>query len=70
MQKMYSFLFCEFQLITVLLLIYDFLYEPKHKFLLSKTVCVGFFIFDSTSFLSKFIILFNKMYGLFNFKTS
>ena len=41
-----------------------FLYELKHKIHLSKTVCcVDFSIFDSDSFLLKFIFLFNKMYG-------
>ena len=44
-----------------------FLYGLKHKVRLSKTVCG---IFDSISFLLKFIILFNKMHGLFDFKTS
>ena len=43
-----------------------FLYELKHM------VCVEFSIFNSVSFLSKFIFLFNKKHGLkklFNFKT-
>ena len=44
-------------------------YELKHKVRLSKTVC-GVFIFNSVLFLLKFIFLFNKMHGLFDFKTS
>ena len=32
--------------------------------------CVGFSIFDSASFLLKFIFLFYKIHGLFDFKTS
>ena len=46
-----------------------FLYELKHKVRLSKTAC-GFSVFDSVAFLLKFIFLFNKMHGLFDFKTS
>ena len=46
-----------------------FLDELKHKFV-SLKLCVGFSIFDSVSFLLKFIFLFNKMHGLFDFKTS
>ena len=46
----------------------QFLYARKHKVRLSKTV--RFSIFDFTSFLWNFIILFNKMQGLFDFKTS
>ena len=46
-----------------------FLYELKHKVRLSK-MCGGFSIFDSVLFLLKFIFLFNKMHGLFDFKTS
>ena len=44
-----------------------FFYEMKHRIRLSKTVCR---IFHSVSFLLKFIFLFNKMYGLFDFKRS
>ena len=44
-----------------------FLYELKHKVRLSKTVCG---IFDSFWFLLKFIFLFHKMHGFFDFKTS
>ena len=46
-----------------------FSYELKRKVRLSK-VCVGFSIFDSVSFLLKFIFLFNKKHGLFDFKAS
>ena len=46
-----------------------FLYELKHMVRLSK-LCVGFSIFGSVSFLLKFIFWFNKMHGLFDFKTS
>ena len=45
-----------------------FLYELMHKVCLSKTVC-GIFHFDSVSCLLKFIFLFNKMHGIFDFKT-
>ena len=37
-----------------------FSYELKYKVCLFKTI-VGFFIFDSVSFLLNFIFLFNKM---------
>ena len=47
-----------------------FLYELKRKVRLSKMLGVGFSIFDSVSFLLKFIFLFNKMHGTFYFKTS
>ena len=63
-QKISSFFFHELQLIIVLLLICDS-YELKHK-----KLCVGFSIFDSVLFLSKFIFLFNNMHGIFDFKTS
>ena len=43
----------------------QFLYELKRKVYLSKTF-VGFLIFNSVSFLLKFIFLFNKMHGLLN----
>ena len=43
--------------------------ELKHKVLPSKTVC-EIFDFESVSLLLKFIFLFNKMHGLFDFKTS
>ena len=44
-----------------------FLYELG---LVSLKLCVGFSIFDSVSFLLKFIFLFNKMDRHFDFKTS
>ena len=44
-----------------------FLYELKHEFRLSETVCG---IFDSVPFLLKFIFLFSKMHGLLDFRTS
>ena len=46
-----------------------FSYELKRKVRLSK-VYVGFSVFNSVSFLLKFIFLFNKNHGLFDFKTS
>ena len=46
-----------------------FLYELEHKVRLSKTVC-GIFHFRFRFILLKFIFLFNKMHGLFDFKTS
>ena len=46
-----------------------FSYGLNTRFI-SLKLCVGFFISDSVSFLLKFIFLFNKMHGLFNFKTS
>ena len=46
-----------------------FLYELKHKVRLSKTVR-RISIFDYVSFLLKFIFLFKKLLGLFDFKTS
>ena len=46
-----------------------FLYELKCKAHLSK-IGVGFSIFDSVSFLVKFVFLFNKDHVLFDFKTS
>ena len=47
-----------------------FLYELKHTRFDSLKLCVGFSIFDSVSFLLKFIFLFKKIHGLFDFKTS
>ena len=46
-----------------------FLYELKGKVRFSDTVC-RIFQFDSISFLLKFILLFKKMHGLFEFKAS
>ena len=57
---------------TVLFFHHDFTFslrllsELKHKVRPSKTVC-GIFHFDSVSLLLKFIFLFNKMHGLFDF---
>ena len=63
-----SFFFRELQLITVLFLICgSYIYELKHKIRLSKTACGTF---DFVSFLLKFIFLFNKMHGFFDFKKS
>ena len=45
-----------------------FLCELKQKVCLSLKLSVGFSIFDSVSFLLKFIFLFNKMHGPFDFK--
>ena len=38
------------------------------RFVTSLKICVGFPIFDSVLFLLKFIFLFSKKYGLFDFK--
>ena len=62
-------LFWELELITVLLLICDFYMSWSAKFV-SLKLCVWFSIFDSVLFLLKFIFLFNKMHGLYDFKTS
>ena len=45
-------------------------YELKHKVhhFFNLKVCVEFFINDSMVFLPKFILLFDKKYGLFDFK--
>ena len=64
-----SFLFRELRLITVLLLICDFYTNQNARFISLKPY-VRFSIFNSVPFLLKFIFLFNKMYGLFDFKTS
>ena len=45
-----------------------FLYNLKQ--FVSLKLYVGFSIFDSVPFLLKFIFLFNKTHGLFDFKTS
>ena len=63
------FVFRKLQLITVLLLICDSYVSWSTRFV-SLKLCVGFSIFDSVSFLLKFIFLLNKMHGLFDFKTS
>ena len=46
-----------------------FLYELKLRFV-SLKLRVRFSIFDSILFLLKFLFFFNKMHGLFHFKTS
>ena len=53
---MLSFFFRELQLVGVSLFV-------------SYKLCVEFPIFDSVLFLLKFILLFNKMHELFDFKT-
>ena len=64
---MSSLFFCKLQLITVLLLICDSHVCWTASFVFLK-LWVGFSIFDSLSFLLKFIFLFNKIHGLFDFK--
>ena len=68
-QKMLSFSFRRLQLIAILLLICDSYMSWSTRFV-SLNLCVGFSIFDSVSLLLNFIFLFNKMHGLFDFKTS
>ena len=79
-QKQYSFWYLyyfgrpqdvilELQLVTVLFLICSF-YMSRRTRLVSVKLYVEFSIFDSVSFLLKFIFLFNKMHGLFDLKTS
>ena len=63
------FFFCKLPLITVLLLIWDSYMSWSTRFV-SLKLCVGFSIFDSVSFSLKFIFLFKKMHGLFDFKTT
>ena len=46
-----------------------FLYELKHKVRLSKTVH-GIFLFQFRFVFIKVLSLFNKVHGLFDFKTS
>ena len=64
---MHYFFFRELQLITVSILIRNFYSSLSTKFI-SLKLCVGFSIFYSVSFLLKFIFLFNKKHGLFDFK--
>ena len=59
--------FLELQLITVLLLICDSCMSWSTSFA-SLKLGVRFSIFDSALFLLKFLFLFNKMHGLFDFK--
>ena len=61
--------FRELPLITVLLLICDSYMSWSTRFV-SLELPQGFSIFDSVSFLLKFIFLFNKMHELFGCKTS
>ena len=63
------FFYRELQLIAVLLLIWDCYMSWSTRFI-SVKLCVGFSIFDSVSISLKFILLFNKIRGLFDFKTS
>ena len=58
-KKQLPFTFCEFQLITALFLICDFYKSWSTRFV-SLKLCVGFPIFNSVSFLKKFIFLFKK----------
>ena len=46
-----------------------FLHELKHTRSVSLKLCVEFPMFDSVSFLLKFIFLFSKIHGLFDIKT-
>ena len=68
-RKMPSFSFRELQLITVLFVICGSYKSWSTRFG-SLKLCVWFLILDSVSFLSKFVFLFKKMHGLFDFKTS
>ena len=68
-KKCSLFFFRELQLITVLRLICDSYMSWSTRFVSLKR-CVGFSIFNSVPFSIKFISLFNKMHGLFHFKTS
>ena len=63
---MHFFCSCELQLITVLLLICDSYLNWSTR-LISLKMCLEFSIFDSASFLLKFMFLFNKKHWLFSF---
>ena len=63
---MHFFCSCELQLITVLLLICDSYLNWSTR-LISLKMCMEFSIFDSASFLLKFMFLFNKKHWLFSF---
>ena len=65
---MLSFFFGKLQFITIFLS-YMSLYELKHKVRLSKTG-LEIFHFPVRFILIKVLFLFNKMHGLFNFKSS
>ena len=62
-----SFFFRELHLIKTLLSICDFCMSWSTRFA-SLKLWVGFSIFDSVLFLLKFMFLFYKMHGLFDFK--
>ena len=62
------FYFREIQLITVFSLIRNPYMSWGARFV-SRKECVGFSISDSVSLLLKFMFLFNKKYGLLDFKT-
>ena len=64
---MSSFFFRELKLIAVLLLICDS-YRVEAQGRVPKTVC-GIFHFELAFFLLKFIFLFYKMHGVFDYKT-
>ena len=68
-KKMPSFIFFEFKLITVLLLVCNSYMNWSTRFVSLKQY-LGFSVFDSLSFLLNFIFLFKKLHGLFGFKTS
>ena len=63
------FFFCKLQLITVLLLLCEYYMSWTIRFVFLK-VYVQFSISKFVSFLLRFIFLFKKIYGPFNFKTS
>ena len=67
LQKMHSFFFRELQLIIVLLLIRNS-YTSWSTCFISLKPYVGFFIFDSVSFLLNFIFLSNKKHRLLTLK--
>ena len=60
--KMHSCVFCQLQLITVLILSTDS-YASSSTRLISQKTCLEFSIFDSILSLLKFIFLFNKKHG-------
>ena len=62
-QKMSSFFFHELQFIAILFLIRDSYMSWSTRFV-SLKLCVGFSIFNSVSFLLKFLFFFKKMHGL------
>ena len=64
-----SIFFRELQIISFTFSL-RFLYKLKHNLRLPKTVCVIFHFRLSVSFLLKFIFLFNKMHGPFDFISS